>query len=394
MYHLTDIVHSEDIAAVGVRFSRLQPRSPFMSDASIAARSPRRGALQNPLVRGLLIVAGVGVLALIVVFGFGWWTHGRFVQSTDDAYLRADEVTISPKVLGYVDQVFVKDNQDVTAGQPLVRIDARSYDAAVAQQAAAIDARIADIQTAQRQVDQQEAAIAEARVRLATARINAAYAAGEADRYRTLSRQGVETLERYGQAANQKDQADQAVKADEAAVAVAEQQAKALRAQIVQAKAQLEAAKASDQSARLNLSDTLLTSSIAGRVGDKTVRVGQFVQPGTRLMSIVPIARVYLVANFKETQIGRMRVGQHASVKIDALGGRSIDAVVESFSPGTGAQFALLPPENATGNFIKIVQRVPVRLRLLAPEDLRDRLIPGLSATVAIDTLQAPERRA
>jgi membrane fusion protein (multidrug efflux system) len=338
-------------------------------------------------------VAGVGVLALIAVVAFGWWTHGRFVQSTDDAYLHADEVTISPKVLGYVDQVYVKDNQDVVAGQPLVRIDARSYDAAVAQQAAAIDARMADIQTAQRQVDQQEAAIAEARVRLATARINAAYAVGEADRYRTLSRQGVETLERYGQAANQRDQADQAVKADEAAVAVAERQAQGLRAQIVQAKAQLEAAQASGRTARLNLGDTLLTSSIDGRVGDKSVRVGQFVQPGTRLMSIVPIAHVYLVANFKETQIGRMRVGQHASVKIDALGGRSIDAVVESFSPGTGAQFALLPPENATGNFFKIVQRVPVRLRLLAPAELRDRLIPGLSATVAIDTLQAPERR-
>jgi membrane fusion protein (multidrug efflux system) len=365
-----------------------------MSDASIAARSPRRGALQNPLVRGVLIVAGVGALALLVVFGFGWWTHGRFVQATDDAYLHADEVTISPKVLGYVDQVYVRDNQDVVAGQPLVRIDARSYDAAVAQQAAAIDARLADIQTAERQVDQQEAAIAEARVRLATAKINAAYAASEAARYRTLSQQGVETLERYGQAANQKDQADQAVRADEAAVAVAEQQAKGLRAQIVQAKAQLEAAKASGQTARLNASDTLLTSSIGGRVGDKTVRVGQFVQPGTRLMSIVPIAEVYLVANFKETQIGGMRIGQHARVKIDALGGRTIDAVVESFSPGTGAQFALLPPENATGNFIKIVQRVPVRLRLAPPPDLRDRLIPGLSATVKIDTLQAPERHA
>jgi membrane fusion protein (multidrug efflux system) len=364
-----------------------------MSDASIAARSPRRGALQNPAVRAVLIIAGVGLLALIAVFAFGWWTHGRFVQSTDDAYLRADEVTISPKVLGYVDQVFVKDNQDVAAGQPLVRIDARSYDAALAQQAAAIDARTADIQTAQRQVEQQDAAISEARVRLATARINARYAESEAARYHTLSQQGVETVERYGQAANQKDQAEQAVAADEAAVAVAERQAQALRAQIVQAKAQLEAAQASGRNARLNLADTLLTSSIAGRVGDKTVRVGQFVQPGTRLMSIVPLAHVYLVANFKETQIGRMRVGQHASVKIDALGGRSIDAVVESFSPGTGAQFALLPPENATGNFIKIVQRVPVRLRLLAPAELRDRLIPGLSATVAIDTLQAPERR-
>jgi membrane fusion protein (multidrug efflux system) len=365
-----------------------------MSNVSAAERPPRRGALHNPLIRGVLIVGGVAIVALLVVLVFGWWTHGRFVQATDDAYLRADEVTVSPKVIGYVDQVFVRDNQDVTAGQPLVRIDARSYDAAVAQQAAAIDARRADIETAQRQVAQQDAAIAEARVRLGTARINAAYAAGEASRYQTLSRQGVETVERYGQAANQKDQADQAVKADEAALTVAQQQAQAQRAQIVQANAQLEAAVANARTAHLNLADTLLTSSIDGRVGDKTVRVGQFVQPGARLMSIVPVAHVYLVANFKETQVGHMRIGQKASVRIDALGDRTIDAVVESFSPGTGAQFALLPPENATGNFIKIVQRVPVRLRLLAPADLRDRLIPGLSATVKIDTLQSGGARA
>ena len=122
---------------------------------------------------------------------------------------------------------------------------------------------------------------------------------------------------------------------------------------------------------------TVLRSSIAGRVGDRGVRVGQFVQPGARLMSIVPVSDVYLVANFKETQIARMKIGQHAAVKIDALGGKDIDAVVDSFSPGTGAQFALLPPENATGNFTKIVQRVPVRIRLQPPADLRDHLLPG-----------------
>jgi membrane fusion protein (multidrug efflux system) len=336
-----------------------------------------------------VILGGLIVLVALVVFAVGWWTHGRFVQATDDAYLRADGVTVAPKVSGYVDQVFVSEDQDVTAGQPLVRIDARSYDAALAQQAAAIDARAADIEAAQRQVAQQDAAVAEAQVRLSTARINAAYATGEAERYRKLSTEGVETSERSGQADNQRDQAMEQVKADEAAVAVAQRQGGALRAQITQARAQLEAAKAAARAANLNVGDTLIRASIDGRVGDKTVRVGQFVQPGARMMDIVPVQRVYLVANFKETQIGRMRVGQQASVKIDALGGRTIGAVVESFAPGTGAQFALLPPENATGNFIKIVQRVPVRLRLQAPDDLKGRLIPGLSASVKIDTTQA-----
>jgi membrane fusion protein, multidrug efflux system len=358
-----------------------------MSQVNDAGRAPRRSPLHNPVVRGVLIVVGVVVLAAIVTLGFNWWTHGRFVQATDDAYLRADGVTVAPKVSGYVDQVYVSDNQDVQAGQPLLRIDSRQYDAALAQQTASIDARRADIDAAQRQVAQQEAAVLEAGVRLNTARINAAYSTGEATRYRTLSQEGVETAERYTQAKNQKDQADEQVKADEAALTVSQRQVLALHAQITQAQAQLEAAQAAARSAHLNVSDTLITAAIDGRVGNKTVRLGQFVQPGTRLMDVVPVQHVYLVANFKETQIGRMRIGQHASVKIDAFG-RTIDAVVDSFSPGTGAQFALLPPENATGNFIKIVQRVPVRLRLLPPPNLRGRLIPGLSATVKIDTLQ------
>jgi membrane fusion protein (multidrug efflux system) len=379
----------EDIDAPTHRPVGRSLRAPYTMSDPFAAPAPRRSTLGNPVVRGGVILGGLIVVVALVVFAVGWWTHGRFVQATDDAYLRADGVTVAPKVSGYVDQVFVSEDQDVTAGQPLVRIDARSYDAALAQQAAAIDARAADIEAAQRQVAQQDAAVAEAQVRLSTARINAAYATGEAERYRKLSTEGVETSERSGQANNQRDQAIEQVKADEAAVAVAQRQGGALRAQITQARAQLEAAKAAARAANLNVGDTLIRASIDGRVGDKTVRVGQFVQPGARMMDIVPVQRVYLVANFKETQIGRMRVGQQASVKIDALGGRTIGAVVESFAPGTGAQFALLPPENATGNFIKIVQRVPVRLRLQAPDDLKGRLIPGLSASVKIDTTQA-----
>jgi membrane fusion protein (multidrug efflux system) len=360
-------------------------------DADLRAGSrgltTRRAAVRLGLAAGVVVLLAVGG-----TLGLGWWTHGRFVQSTDDAYVRADEVTVEPKVSGYVDKVYVADNEAVDAGQPLARIDARSYDAALAQQAAAVDARRADIAAAQRQVAQQEAAVRESRARLDAARNNAAYAQGEAERYGALSRQGAETLERFGQAANQRDQAALAVKADAATVSVAERQVATLRAQIAQAQAQRDAAAAVARGARLNLDDTLIRASIAGRVGDKTVREGQFVQPGTRMMSVVPVQSAYLVANFKETQIGRMRIGQKASVRIDALGDVRIEGVVDSFAPGTGAQFALLPPENATGNFIKIAQRVPVRLRLNAPPALRDHLLPGLSATVSIDTTQAPDR--
>jgi membrane fusion protein (multidrug efflux system) len=341
-------------------------------------------------MRVWFLIGLVVLLAVGAILGLNWWTHGRFVQTTDDAYLHADQVTVAPKVSGYVDQVYVAENQTVAPGQPLARIDARSYQAVLAQQSAAIDARRADIALSERQLAQQEAAIEQSRAQLAGAQANAAYAAREAERYKTLSSEGVETQERAAQAKNQQDQASATLKADTASLAVAQRQIAAMQAQIDQAKAQLEGARAQSNAAQLNVGDTLLRASIAGRIGDKTVQLGQFVQPGTRLMSIVPTAQIYLVANFKETQIGRMRIGQPAKVKIDALGGRTIEGRLESFAPGTGAQFALLPPENATGNFTKIVQRVPVRFSLNAPAEVADHLLPGLSATVDVDTTKSP----
>jgi membrane fusion protein (multidrug efflux system) len=353
----------------------------------------KRSPLRNPVVRAGLIVAALAIVVVLLIVFIGWWTHGRFVQGTNDAYVRADQVTVSPKVNGYVEAVYVADNQAVAAGQPLVKIDTASYDATLANQAANVAARQADIEAAQRQVDQQNASVDQASAQLKGAEETAAYAAREAERYRVLSGQGVETQERYAQAVNQRDQADTAVRADRAAGLQAQRQIATLQAQIGQAKAQLQAAQAQVKSAQINVGDTLLRASIAGRIGDKSVRVGQFVQPGARLMSVVPVQDVYLVANFKETQIGRMRVGQAASVTIDAFGDRKIDAVLDSFAPGTGAQFALLPPENATGNFTKIVQRVPVRFRLRPPADLRDRILPGLSAAVSVDTTKRPENQ-
>ena len=145
--------------------------------------------------------------------------------------------------------------------------------------------------------------------------------------------------------------------------------------------------------AQADLGTTTIRSSIAGRIGDRTVRVGQYVQPGTRLMSVVPVDQVYLVANFKETQIGLMRAGQPATIEVDALSGSTLHGTVESFAPGTGAQFALLPPQNATGNFTKVVQRVPVRIHIDAGPEARRVLVPGLSVTVTVDTLGAKQER-
>ncbi len=346
--------------------------------------------LKNPAVRLGLIIAGLVILAGVVIFLLVWWTHGRFVQSTNDAYLQADKVTVSPKIQGYVEKVLVADNQIVQAGQPLVQIDAATYQTALDQQVAAVNARQADIVAAQKQVAQQRAALDQAQATFTGAQATSDFARSEANRYRNLSAQGVETAERSAQAANQSDQAAAQARANAAAVHQAQLQIATMQAQVGQAEAQLRAAQAQVESAQINVNDTILRASVAGRIGDKTVRIGQFVAPGTRLMDVVPVTDIYLVANFKETQIGRMRVGQAATVKIDALQGRKVDAVIDSFAPGTGAQFALLPPENATGNFTKIVQRVPVRFRLKVRDEDRAVLLPGLSATVTVDTTKPP----
>jgi len=300
-----------------------------------------------------LIMIAIGLLALIaaVLWGIRWWTVGRFIESTDDAYLQADSVTVAPKVSGYVTDVYVADNQSVQAGAPLVRLDTRQYQVALDQAQATIDARAADIQRAQADILQQHANIAQA-------------------------------------------QAQATLAANLAAVASAQTQIAATTAQIAQARAQLEAAKASAQQSRLDLDNTVVRSALAGNVGDRTVRVGQYVQPGTRMLTVVPVQSSYIEANFKETQIGRMRIGQPVTLHVDALPGADLHGTVDSFAPGTGSQFALLPPENATGNFTKIVQRVPVRVRVDTGPETRSVLLPGLSVTVEVDTRSARDRDA
>jgi membrane fusion protein (multidrug efflux system) len=342
----------------------------------------------------VLLILLMGAVCTAGWYGTHWWTVGRFTQSTDDAYVHADQVAVAPRVSGYVGQVLVSDNQEVTAGQPLVRIDDENYRAVSERQDALVRARQADVAAAQASVHQQSAVVAQARARLAGAQVAARFAQSEAERYRKLASSGAETADRLAQMVNSRDSADATVQGETAALDVALRQAETLQAQVGQAQAQASSAQASLHEAGLDVEHTLLTAPIAGRVGDRSVQVGQFVQPGTRLLSVVPVHDVYVVANFKETQIRGMHVGQQATISVDALGEDDIHGVLESFSPGTGAEFALLPPENATGNFTKIVQRVPVRFRIEADDATRARLIPGLSVDVSVDTRQAGDKSA
>jgi membrane fusion protein, multidrug efflux system len=367
---------------------------------STTAGSPPRGAPQDPTVaparrsRKRVVTIVIGIIAVVAasVWLVRWWTVGRFIESTDDAYLRADSVIVAPKISGYVTDVYVADNQSVKAGDPLVRLDTRQYQAALDQAQATIDARMADIQRAEADIQQQHANIAQAKAQLQVARVSARHAGDEVQRYAPLAATGAETTERLSELTSTRDQALATVKANSAAVDAAETQVGATAAQIAQARAQAEAAQASLRQARLDMQDTIVRSALAGRVGDRTVRVGQYVQPGARMLTVVPVQDTYLEANFKETQVGHMRIGQPVTLHVDALPGRDLHGVVDSFAPGTGSQFALLPPENATGNFTKIVQRVPVRIRIETGPETRSVLLPGLSVTADVDTRSARER--
>jgi membrane fusion protein, multidrug efflux system len=352
-------------------------------DEPVAKAGLRRRAL-------LLSIGAVAVIAA-AIYGVRWWTVGRFIESTDDAYLQADSVTIAPKVSGYVSEVYVTDNQAVTVGQPLVRLDRRQYQAILEQANATIAARKADIERGAAELLQQQATIAQARAQLQGARSAETHAIEEVKRYEPLVATGAETNEKLADLVNARNQAAATVAADIAAVQAAQRQPASTQAQIEQARAQLQASEASFRQAQLDTQDTVISSTLAGRVGDRSVRVGQYAQPGTRLMTIVPVQDVYLVANFKETQIGLMRAGQPATIHVDALSGTDLHGTVVSFSPGTGSQFALLPPQNATGNFTKIVQRVPVRIHIDAGQETRAVLVPGLSVTVRVDTRSGQE---
>jgi membrane fusion protein (multidrug efflux system) len=340
-----------------------------------------------------IVLLGIGAVVLIagVIWGVRWWTVGRFIESTDDAYLQADSVTIAPKVSGYVAEVYVVDNQAVKAGDPLVRLDRRQYQAILEQANATIAARKADIARGAAELLQQQANIAQAKAQLEGARSSETHAIQEVKRYEPLVATGAETTEKLADLVNSRNQAAASVAADVAALQSSERQPATTQAQIEQARAQLEAAEASFRQAQLDTGDTIVRSTLDGRVGDRTVRVGQYAQPGTRFMTIVPVQDVYLEANFKETQIGLMRAGQPATIHVDALSGTDLHGSVVSFSPGTGSQFALLPPQNATGNFTKIVQRVPVRIHIDAGQETRSVLVPGLSVTVKVDTRSGQE---
>lgn len=349
--------------------------------------------LRRPGTRRVLLVALIVLLVALAIAFVRYQTYGKYIEETNDAYIQADSVTVAPKISGYVEQVFIRDNQDVKQGEPLVRIDPRDYRAQAQQFQAQIDVATANADNVRAMIGEQEAAIAQAQAQLATASDDARFATQEAARYAPLAASGAETREKLSNLRNEAAKAANMVAAQKAALLTAQRKVGSLQAQVRQAQAQGEAARAQLSAASVNVGSTILRASVNGRIGDRSVRAGQFVQAGTRLMSVVPLSSIYISANFKETQIGLMRPGQPVRISVDALSDTELTGHVESISPGTGSQFSLLPPQNATGNFTKIVQRVPVRIAIDAGPDARRILVPGLSVTVSVNTISAKGAR-
>jgi membrane fusion protein (multidrug efflux system) len=340
------------------------------------------------LKRGIIGAALLAGAAFAGDFGYDYWTTGRFIESTDDAYVKADYTTIAPKISGYIAEVLVKDNDQVKAGQVLARVDDRDYRAALAQAKADVEASKAAIDNLDAQIALQQSIIDQARATVTAAQASLTFAESDAQRSQNLIRNGAGTAQRAEQTQSVRDQASAAVQRTQAALIAEQKKIDVLRTQQDQAVAQHDRSTAAAHQAELNLSYTEIVAPGDGTVGARTLRVGQFVTAGTQLMAVVPLDAVYIVANFKETQLTYVRPGQPVDIKIDSFPDVAITGHVDSLSPASGLEFALLPPDNATGNFTKIVQRIPVKITL---DDARlaGLLRSGMSVEPDIDTKAA-----
>ncbi len=346
-----------------------------------ALRKPGRPGTRKSLFGAALAVAllsaGAGLAHFITV--------GRFIYSTDDAYVRTDLAIISPKISGYVEEVGVVDNQHVAAGQVLARIDAVDYQLAVAAARGKVRTEDATIARIGAQAEAQNAAVAQAEAQLVSARAELVRAEADLVRIRALTVDNFATRQRFDQAVADHDKAAAGVSGASAALAGARANLVVLQSQREEAvRARAELATAVERAER-DLSFTEIKAPFDGVVGNRAVEPGQFAQPGARLMALAPDGRYYVEANFKETQLDRLAPGQKATLRVDAFGGKAFDGVVESIAPASGSEYSLLPPENATGNFTKITQRFPLRIRLAAPAE-KELLRAGLSVVVDVDT--------
>jgi membrane fusion protein, multidrug efflux system len=358
-------------------------RAGRMTLPEMPSQMPRH---RRSLKRGLAAAAALAGVAAAAYYGDYYWTSGRFLVSTDDAYVAAHSVLISPKVSGYISETPVDDNQAVHAGEVVARIDPRDYQTALDQARANVAAARANIDTLDQEISQQKLAIEEANQLVASDEAALVFSQQQLERFTTLAKAGAGSVQRAQEAQADIREKQAALQHDTAGIGVAEKQISVFEAQLGQAKAALGQQEAMEHQAELNLSYTTLTSPVDGTVGDRTLRVGQYVQAGTQLMAVVPLQAVYITANYKETELTDVRPGQPVTIDVDTFPGVTVHGHVDSLGPASGEEFALLPPDNATGNFTKIVQRIPVKIDVNAGDPLAGELRPGMSVEPTIDT--------
>jgi membrane fusion protein (multidrug efflux system) len=348
--------------------------------------APAGTGAKRKIVRLAGVIVALAALAGGAMWGQYWWTQGRYLVSTDDAYVGARNATLSPKVSGYITEIAVEDNAQVTAGDVIVRIDDGDYRLAVANARDQIAVQQATVDRLGRQTAAQVAAVEQAKAQLSSAKAGETRSQLELRRQQDLATRQINSRQALEQAQANWEQAAAAVQSAEAAITAATANVDVLKAQQEEARRTLQQYQTALQKAERDLSFTVIKAPFDGVIGNRAVQVGDYVQPTQRLASLVPLDAVYIDANFKETKLARLKPGQPVSIKVDALPDRSLEGRVASVAPASGSVFSLLPPDNATGNFTKIVQRLPVRILLPADVTEQSLLRPGMSVIVSVNT--------
>jgi membrane fusion protein, multidrug efflux system len=334
----------------------------------------------------LPLVAILAALFFIVLATLRWdaWVGGASVQTTNDAYVRAETTKLSSRVAGEVLVVAFKDFQRVKTGDLLVQIDPADYDAQVAQAQAGVEGAKAALDNLDAQVELQYATIAQTEAQRISAEAVQVEAQQEQDRQKTLTQTEAGTRQKLEQAVADYAKAAADVRANRALIAAQRHQLEVLAGEKKQRTADVLGAQATLTAAKLRLGYTRIVAPFDGVVGEREVQPGDYVNIGTNLINIVPLPDVYVIANYKETQLTRVRPGQPVEITVDSFPDQTLHGKVERISPASGSQFALLPPDNATGNFTKVVQRIPIRIALDKGQPLLERLLPGMSAVTRI----------
>lgn len=348
--------------------------------------APRRRSARSmllPIIGALLLGAGVW-------YGYGYWTDGRFMISTDDAYVQADMAFISPKISGYIAEVKVAENQHVKAGDPLFVVDDGDYKIAVAQAEAQIATHSRTLERIDAQIVAAHASLQQAEAQKASAQAAFDNAVRTQDRATQLLRTRVATQAQLDDASAAAEQARATLAGAEAQIAAAKANIGVLQAQKAETASTLASLDLARQKAERDLGFTVMRAHYDGVVGNRSVEKGDLVSPGQKLAVVVPVNRLHIVANFKETQLAALVPGQKVHIAVDAMDGESFEGSVSSLAPASGAVFSMLPPENATGNFTKVVQRVPVRIDLPSQVLESGKLRAGLSVVVDVDSRTAP----